>query len=157
MTVLEHRRSTRSEGWESLGWISMTAAIFVVMEALFFHHLWREERIFFILFNTVCAPIVGLGLCYSIINIIRNQEFVCKFDGETFECICPIKACGPTFKLRIAEIEKIEKRMNDGSPTWYIWDRAGHCHFVPNNYGNPAEDFIEAIREASKSIIEFRT
>jgi hypothetical protein len=84
--------------------------------------------------------VVGLAVAYAVANFIKGGEFVCRIDETYIQCQSPVRGCGPTFKIPIADIVKLEKQVVEDSAGW--WDicvRSGKRFQLTNYYGLPAE------------------
>ncbi|MEX2119228.1 MAG: hypothetical protein WD847_06435 [Pirellulales bacterium] len=152
MTRLEHRRTAVREGVGVLIGVSATMFGLAAFYVLFFWWTWDDDWLFVIAGFAILAVVFLVAATYAIVNISRDGEFVCRIDGDTIECVSPVKGCGETFMIRIADIVKVEKE--EDSRSWYIWDRAGNRYWLTGNYGNPARKFIHVIREMNESITE---
>lgn len=153
MTEITHERNTSREGILALLGVAITTAGFVAFHTFLFPLPWRDCRTFAVIYIAIGAVVaVAVGI-YGIFNIMCNGKFICRLDNETIECVSPVKGCGDSFKVKINDIVKIEKEEWAESYRWYIWDSADHRYWPTSNYGNPADDLIEAIRETNDSII----
>jgi hypothetical protein len=149
--VIEHRRSTRREGLKHLLQLGAFVITFGIVYRWFFAG-WLGNWPPTALLN-VFGVLTLLLAANSVWEIIRNQEFSCRIDEEYLECNSP-KYSGDSFKLKISDIAKICKETGSESPSWYIYNTAGHRYWLTSNYGNPVRRFVKAIHEADKSVIE---
>jgi len=148
----EHRRSTRSQGVYELLQLAGVLVILVIAYRLFFHPwVWQLGfSAFVIITGTLATALTG----HALWQIVRNREFVCRLDGEIIECIAPDRTSGNSFRLRIADIAKIEKTTQLEATWWYLRDRDGNRHWLTSNYGNPVHKFLSAIEEINPAVIE---
>jgi len=149
----EHRRTTRRQGiYERLS-LAAFFVVVVLVYRLFFNNPWAWERGFqqFI----IVVGLLGVAIAgHAVWQIASNREFVCRIDGEIIECIAPDRFSGNNFRLRIADIVKIEKSTRLESYWWYLRDKDGNRYWLTSNFGNPIHKFLNAIEEINPAIVE---
>lgn len=157
MLRLEYRRNTTRDGVRLLLGIVATVAVLGVVPLLYFRSVGEERPWVVVVYVAFVAIWTAVALPYAILNIRRGQEFLCRIDESSVECVCPAWGCGQTFSIRIADIAKVERQGWYDSHRWYLWDKAGRRYWLTGNYGNPADQIIELIRETNAGVAEIRT
>jgi hypothetical protein len=161
MSILEHRQSTRREGIGTLVIAAVTVAGLIAIQVLLFEYAfldgWQENKFFLVGFYGILALVTAVIVAYGVANIVKNQEFICRVDGEAIECISPVKACGESFRLPLAEIAKIEVKTGSDSAEFYLYDRAGSRYQLTTNYGNPGRKIIETILKLNPAVAHVET
>src|SRR5688572_8630917 len=140
MTTIEHRRSTRHQGFYEIALlVGLYLVFFLVYQRFFADWVWKGgDRSFFIFIAVMTFFGVALAV-HAVWEILQNGEFVCRLDHETFECSVPSKYSGDSFKIPIADIARIERDTGAETTMWYLWDNKGRRYWLTGNYGNPAE------------------
>lgn len=154
---LSYVRSSVGEGLRVLAGVAVALLGMGTIQYLLFPRMWRTNPGVVVAVLAVESFFVVVGLSYALWRILHPQRFVCRLDGEYIECVCPVKACGDTFRLAVAEIAKIEHAHWGETHRWYLWDRGGGCYWLTANYGNPAGKFIEALLRLRSDIVQEET
>src|SRR5437879_3159014 len=110
MAIFEHRRSTRRHGLYTLGTFALTIAGMGVFQFYFFPSIWNDDPSFVVIFWVIATIAAVLAVVYATVNIVKGGEFVCRMDESNIECVSPVRGCGQTFKLQIADIARVEKQ-----------------------------------------------
>ncbi|PHR98969.1 MAG: hypothetical protein COA78_25455 [Blastopirellula sp.] len=145
--LLQHKKSTATEGWQVLSGVSSTAVVFVLAPIIARFLGLDLPTWFLICWYTFLAIIFLLGMLYAIPNIRAKATFTCELDEHEIRCVCPVELCGESFTLKLSEIKGIEHEEDEGSHEWYLVDASARRYLVPTNYGNPADEFIKLIKE----------
>jgi len=140
-----------------LFWIALTCIGLAIFQSYFFPSLWRQDRLFLVVFCLILAVVGTLGLVYGVKNLVAADTFVCRLSRDILECDCPVSGCGETFAVPISEIETIEKETWSESHRWYIHDKSGHRYWLTSNYDNPADRFVEGVKELNPSVADVTT
>ena len=156
--LLEHRRNTAHDGRQMLGWVIVTAAAIGVFQWFMLPEMLATAPwlvIAFLFLEAICVAVL-CGLAAK--QISTDGTFVCRITTEDLECVCPVAGCGQTFRIQVKEIAKIESRSSGSRfQRWYVWDRAGQCHWLTPNYDNPVEKFLSTIRQLRPDVEEVQT
>jgi hypothetical protein len=100
---------------------------------------------------------IAVGLLVSsaaMAKIRHNETFVCLLDDELVECVCPVPERGDSFRLRLDDLVRIEKRRDGASHRWYLHDREGRHHWLTDAYRNPADEFARQILKLRPNICQ---
>ncbi len=157
MIRLEHRRSTAREGVRLLVGLGASVVGLGVLQVFLFPSIWEESPRFVVAFFAIEALVTVVVLTFALLNVMQGEEFVCRIDESCIQCFCPVSVCGQTFKIHIADVVKVEREEWSDSHRWYLWDKAGRKYWLTSNYGNPADQIIELVREANAAVAEVRT
>jgi hypothetical protein len=149
-TIVEHRRSTRHQGIYELVLLVVMLVVFGFIHQWFFAH-WVWDRGFFLFIGVMALLGAVLGV-HAVWEILQNGEFVCRLDSETFECSVPSRFSGETFRIRVGDIARIEKKTGGEMAAWYLWDKEGRRYWLTGNYGNPIAKFVAAIRKLNPGV-----
>lgn len=143
--VLEHSRSVAAEGRKMLMIMAATSTALADLPPLAFSQMWTDERAFSVAWIVILAVVTLLGAIIGIRNARSAGTFFCRLSCDRLECHCPVAGCGETFTLATSEIEKVERDDWGESYRLYVRDRAGRRYWLTDNYGNPADRFVELI------------
>ncbi len=156
--ILEHRKSTATEGMGLLGTMTATVIGFGVFQYFLFPEIWADSPWFVVAFVGIEVVVCTIAIIYVVLNIRARQTFVCELDEDEIRCFTPVKWCGESFTAKISEIQEVEKEeWGDDGWRWYIWDKSGRRLWLTSNYDNPADQFIELIRELNCRVVETGT
>lgn len=154
MRRLKHSRSTLAKGISQLVALGLFAIGLGCFQIFFFPALWAAERWFVVVLLAIEALLGAVALYYPLANIRRNETFVCLLEDGIFQCVCPLPRFGQSFKIRVAEICRIEKEVeSEESCRWYLVDAEGRRYWLTSHYHNPAEKFVEAIKEINPHVV----
>jgi hypothetical protein len=151
-TTIKHSKSTLAEGVSVLLWLGLIVIVLGCFQIFFFRSVWTDNLPFALGFLAAEIAIGILGLCYAIAKIRRNETFVCLLDEEIIECVCPARERGDSFKLKVKDIARIEKRPNGNSHRWYLHDHQGNRYWLTADYRNPADKFVRQIRQLQPAV-----
>jgi hypothetical protein len=132
---LEHRKSTKSEGWMVLICIVVTIVLTGVGQWFTFSSIWSRNKSFVVAFFTIEVFLAVAALCYATVNLLVDADFECRIDDNSISCLSPAGGCGESFSVPISEIVKIEKELwGDGDCRWYLWSVGGRRFWLTSNY-----------------------
>ncbi|MEK6237162.1 MAG: hypothetical protein N2C14_20835, partial [Planctomycetales bacterium] len=159
--ILEHRRSMIREGFQVVVPVVFAAAIFIRYIVLI---IWTSEGVdawIFALCLTLMVVILSV-VAYRPVTCIRaGGEFLCRLDENEIRCACPVAGVADSFTVMINDIETIEHQIvqheDSGHCRWYLWNTSSHRYHLPSTCGNPAEQFVERIKELNPKIAEITT
>ena len=157
MVWLEYTRAARTHAIRTFIHLVLTVLGFAVFQYFLFPMIWRDSHVFVILFFALEGLIFGIAFIFVWLNFKSSGEFVCRVDDGTISQICPVRGCGETFTICIADIVKIERKSSGESENWYIWDKQGRRYELTPNYGNPIKKFIGLIKDMNSEVVEDRT
>ncbi|MHB8903353.1 MAG: hypothetical protein ACYC6Y_31710 [Thermoguttaceae bacterium] len=147
MQKLKHSKSTIAEGISLLLWLGLTLIVAGCFQIYFFEPVWPRHRLLAlgILAGEAAVALVVLGVAAA--KIRRNETFVCILDDELIECVCPVKDRGDSFRIRLADLVRVERQLDGDSHRWYLHDRQGKRHWLTHAYRNPADRFVHRIHQ----------
>jgi hypothetical protein len=156
--ILEHTRSTAAEGRSViLGTIATCIGMAIVLPVMF-PDIWDDDRFFFVAWYGLLTVAAIVSVTLGVRNIRTNGTFHCRLSKNRLECHCPVSECGESFSVAVSTIFRIEEcASSESTHSWYIWEDSGRRHRLPTNYGNPAEQFIEHIRNLNPTAENIRT
>ena len=160
MILLEHRRTSRTEGLVILSWAWGTAAILVGSVSVVYWLNGMDGVMGPVFYASFCGIVllVSAGATWLAISHIRQGgEFVIRVDERKIECSVPLPGAGESFKLPIQDIVKVERDMRDDKADWYLHDKAGRRYLLTVNYDNPILDIIELLERLNPAIEEVYT
>ncbi len=154
MRRLKHSKSTLGQGVSLLLWLGLTVIVLGCFQIFLFRTVWAENRLLFLGFLVSEIVISLLVLSLAIAKIRRNETFVCILDDELFECVCPERNRGESFRLEVEKLVCIEKVQDGESHRWYLQDDQGNRYWLTNAYRNPADTFVRRLRQLNPELEE---
>ena len=154
MYRLKHSKSTLAEGVSALLWLGLILIGLGCFQVFFFPIVWPKDPWFVILFGIIEALVALAVVLYATINIRKNQTFVCLIDEEQIECVSPIDDGGHSFRLPLAQIQRLEPSGEESPNSWCLYDHDGNRYWLTSDYNNPAEKFVREIRRIRPDLQE---
>jgi len=135
-----------------------TAVATVIGMAAFLYYfflpwLWAEAPWFLVTFAAIVLVVFSIFLYYAVVNIRANKTFICELDDDEIRCVCPVKACGESFTLRLGDVTTVERHEEGDSHRWYLHDTTGRRYWLTSNYGNPVDEFVALLRTLNHDIL----
>ena len=146
--VLQHTRTTRSEGLRALVRALLVGG--VLLAAPLFLQIHRDSPVFF----WACQVICGVIFCFFVVGYavpnlrLHGHYRLCVFP-DRIECESPHPSFGPSYRIEFREIQFIEHdTRGEGTNIWTIVTQTGDRIFLSHNYGNPVSRIVGLIQSA---------
>ncbi|MHC4878491.1 MAG: hypothetical protein ACYTGL_18750 [Planctomycetota bacterium] len=155
--ILEHREPSSAEARRNLYSVAAGVLTGSVLLCVLGPNVWADSPVLTGVSAGAFIAGCSLGLYDAVGNQLASEDFVCRLDHNPLQCSCPIGGPKLNFTVAIRDIVQIERQEWESGHDWKLIDQSGYHFCLTSGYRNPADRFVELIRELNPNIADVTT